>query len=1059
MGIVYRATDTTFDRPVAVKVLLGGSARRFADEARITGQLQHPAIPPVHDLGTLPDGTPFLAMKLIKGETLDRLLKDRPDPAADRGRFIAAFEQVCQAVAYAHDHKVIHRDLKPANVMVGGFGEVQLMDWGLAKVLDSRKADDADPEATTAGTLVRSTRDSDDDHTQAGSVLGTPAFMPPEQALGAVNKVDARSDVFGLGGILASILTGQPPFASGSVETTRIKAAQGKVEECYARLDACDADPDMVALCKRCLTPDPAGRLANGGEVAVAVADLRAKAEERARRADLDRVRLTGEKVAADLRATEQKRRGRLLLTLAAVITVVILSGGATAWWAQKEAADRENQRRVAEDANFQAAARAIDSAEVALKKGNPVLGEIDASLDQADQRLSATAPEELRERLSQAQAAKQLLKRLDEIREQEWETQWDKSKRKGFDKRELLRTAFTNYGMDLFARSPEQVAEKVRRSPISARIQEGMDEWLRSGETSLVSVLALLDTDLRRSALRQAIAQNNSKEITKRISELSGRPMSPSLALAVAKFDPNIPYATRKKILADAQAANPTHYGLATQLGYFLFEGALTADGNIEKRDAIGYFRIAVALRPQALSSHSSLAFGLEMASDYAGAATSYREIIRLSPKGPEHHAHLAEAYSSLARACSIAKDFPAAAESYREAIRLSPNDPEYHSKLATALTQVGDFETALAEHRVAIGLDPKNGTLHAELALALRKKGDYAAAMLEHKEAIRIEPAKAINHILLAHTLLSMDDYGGALSAWQEGMKLDKKPNYHGFADGLEQMGETKKAVEAWRKCIQDVVSPDEKLPFPIAAFVPSKLLSMFRFRLAFAQYSNGDLDDAIVSWKEGLRLDPKNEGARGVLKHAERLRSLLPRLAAITSGKELPATPGEGCEFAMLSGLCGRDFVQAVKLYEKAFAAEPTLASDLATGHRYNAACMAARAARGEGSNKPTSPDEIKSLRRKLLEWLRADLKVYADKLPSYGASEREVVVSKLSHWLRDPDLRNVRLITARTYMTGSELAEWVKLWDDVKAVLAEAKRPMTKTSKSSVTGLRK
>ena len=280
MGIVYRATDTTFDRPVAIKVLLrggssSGAARRFADEARITGQLQHPAIPPVHDLGTLPDGTPFLAMKLIKGNTLERLLKDRPDPAAGRGRLVAAFEQICQAVAYAHDHRVIHRDLKPANVMVGGFGEVQVMDWGLAKVLDAKEANAANPEATAAGTLVRSIRDSDDDQTQAGSVLGTPAFMPPEQALGSVGKVDARSDVFGLGGILAAILTGQPPFASGSVETTRIKAAQGKVEECFARLDASGGDPELVALCKRCLAPEPDGRPANGGEVAEAVAALR----------------------------------------------------------------------------------------------------------------------------------------------------------------------------------------------------------------------------------------------------------------------------------------------------------------------------------------------------------------------------------------------------------------------------------------------------------------------------------------------------------------------------------------------------------------------------------------------------------------------------------------------------------------------------------------------------------------------------------------------------------------------------------------------------------------
>ena len=151
-----------------------GAARRFADEARIAAQLQHPGIPPVHDLGTLPDGRPFLAMKLIKGDTLDALLVARPDPSADRGRFVAAFEAVCQAVAYAHSRGVIHRDLKPANVMVGAFGEVQVMDWGLAKVLRAGSASDGPapiPEAAVR-TEVRSLRDSDGQATQAGSVMG-----------------------------------------------------------------------------------------------------------------------------------------------------------------------------------------------------------------------------------------------------------------------------------------------------------------------------------------------------------------------------------------------------------------------------------------------------------------------------------------------------------------------------------------------------------------------------------------------------------------------------------------------------------------------------------------------------------------------------------------------------------------------------------------------------------------------------------------------------------------------------------------------------------------------
>src|SRR5262249_35291253 len=144
MGVAYKARDLSLDRDVAVKLLQdrypadSPIACRFTSEAPITAQLQHPGVPAVHRVGTLPDGRPFLAMKLIKGRTLSALLRERPDTAADRGRFVATFEQVCQAVGYAHAHNVIHRDLKPSNVMVGAFGEVQVMDWGLAKVLTAR---------------------------------------------------------------------------------------------------------------------------------------------------------------------------------------------------------------------------------------------------------------------------------------------------------------------------------------------------------------------------------------------------------------------------------------------------------------------------------------------------------------------------------------------------------------------------------------------------------------------------------------------------------------------------------------------------------------------------------------------------------------------------------------------------------------------------------------------------------------------------------------------------------------------------------------------------------
>ena len=329
MGVVYRARDQALGRDVAVKLLSERyapdslPAQRFLSEARITGQLQHPGIPAVHQVGHLPDGRPFLAMKLIKGSTLEAVLKDRPDPSAERGRLLAVFEAVCQAVGYAHAHRVIHRDLKPSNVMVGAFGEVQVMDWGLAKVLGEEltapAADRSAPEATRAWTQVSPTPEAGS-HTQAGSLVGTPAFIPPEQAAGELAKVDERADVFGLGALLAVILTGKPPYVGENLESVRVLAVRGKVDDCLARLAGCGAEPELVSLCRQCLAFEPGDRPRDAGEVAQAVARLRSAAEERARTAER-------EKAAADARSEEQWRKRQWQFAAAGVVVVALVGG------------------------------------------------------------------------------------------------------------------------------------------------------------------------------------------------------------------------------------------------------------------------------------------------------------------------------------------------------------------------------------------------------------------------------------------------------------------------------------------------------------------------------------------------------------------------------------------------------------------------------------------------------------------------------------------------------------------------------------------------------------
>ena len=237
MGAIIKGRDTDLGRDLAIKVLLDSHKdkpeviQRFVEEAQISGQLQHPGIAPIYELGQFKDKRPFFAMKLVKGQTLSKLLADREDAADSRGKFIGIFEQICQTMGYAHSRGVIHRDLKPANVMVGAFGEVQVMDWGLAKVLQvGGVADEKRSKMLQQGTsIIRTLRSGDGNagsglpdfgsssvgsQTQMGSVMGTPAYMPPEQALGEIDNMDERADVFGLGAILCEILTGKPPYVA-----------------------------------------------------------------------------------------------------------------------------------------------------------------------------------------------------------------------------------------------------------------------------------------------------------------------------------------------------------------------------------------------------------------------------------------------------------------------------------------------------------------------------------------------------------------------------------------------------------------------------------------------------------------------------------------------------------------------------------------------------------------------------------------------------------------------------------------------------------------------------
>lgn len=322
---IFLARDEHIGRDVALKELLGSDDKataevpldgeellRFMREARITGMLEHPSIVPVYEIGRRVNGALYYTMKLVRGKTLATAL-DGCASLRDRLRLLGHFEDLCQAVAYAHSLGVIHRDLKPGNVMIGDYGETVVLDWGLAKRIrgdDARPGaeaapggvghcgDEAGPGSDTprghqgagARSAARPFGDSQGstpgrergDHdsvnlaqTVAGSIMGTPAYMSPEQARGDIEAVDERSDVWGLGAVLYEILAGRPPVEGETLYDIVANLLEDPPVIAPVRAAAPQAPPQLAAVVDRALAPEPARRYQDAGEMAAEIKAFR----------------------------------------------------------------------------------------------------------------------------------------------------------------------------------------------------------------------------------------------------------------------------------------------------------------------------------------------------------------------------------------------------------------------------------------------------------------------------------------------------------------------------------------------------------------------------------------------------------------------------------------------------------------------------------------------------------------------------------------------------------------------------------------------------------------
>ncbi|MCA9554495.1 MAG: SUMF1/EgtB/PvdO family nonheme iron enzyme [Myxococcales bacterium] len=298
MGRILCAKDAEIGREVAVKVLLGGNdapdsmVRRFWTEVQATGQLEHPSIIPIHDVGRLPSGEPFYVMKKLSGRTLAEILTDLEggdQPTVEeftRPRLLTIFQQIANAVAFAHDRGVIHRDIKPANIMVGRYGEAILIDWGLAKVL-GREEPSVDLEEPRVELLGRYSAAE----TQSGTITGTPQYMSPEATEGRPELLTNRSDVYGLGAVLYEILTLEPPYLDLGFVPTVMKVRRGDLTPPRERAPHLAIPEALEELCLRAMAHKPAER-PRAGELAAELGRILEGAKERERRGREAKARL-----------------------------------------------------------------------------------------------------------------------------------------------------------------------------------------------------------------------------------------------------------------------------------------------------------------------------------------------------------------------------------------------------------------------------------------------------------------------------------------------------------------------------------------------------------------------------------------------------------------------------------------------------------------------------------------------------------------------------------------------------------------------------------------------
>jgi tetratricopeptide (TPR) repeat protein len=802
--------------------------------------------------------------------------------------------------------------------------------------------------------------------------------MPPEQALGHVEELDEQSDVFSLGAILCQILTGKPPY-TGAAKDLLVKASQARLDDAYARLDECGADPDLLGLAKRCLAPMRADRPEHAGEVAQAIAGHLAEAERRAHEAELEAVRERGQLERERSHAQWERRAKKKTRALAAAVLAAIIFGGG-AWFASdaqgraRAEAARPQVDEAMEEATLLGGQGQWTEALAVARKARALAADVDTDTRQRAEELvteTARSLEEAEAAAKQAQKDADLLARLEEIRLETVELLQG-----GADSREIDRNyaaAFSDYGIDVEATAPDDAARRIlaRGESFAIEVATVLDDWarLRRYETGLRGsdwqrldgVAQRVDPDPWQNRLREASASENVEKLRELARDAENRTLPVRsvvrLALELSRLR------ARDEAVALLRRTHRVHPDDLWVNRYLARCLARLKPRRLN--EAFRHIHAAVALRPQSASLRWGLGSHHYQRREMKQAEAAFRDSIRIKPTYWAHH-NLGDVLQHTGRVDE-------AIESYRAAILLNPRHASAHHSLGITLDRMGLYDEAIAAYREAIRLKPTFAFAHNSLGLALVEKGLIDEAIAAYQEAIRVSPEYGSAHANLATAFWRQGRFREALDSMRKALECGASRG--GILDGrLAQEGEFERYTAYWVRKLERLVKLDEKLPEVLAGeIVPADAQE----RLGYAE----------VCFRKKL-------------------------------------------------------YAAAASFWRGAFVEEPSAVEDLILCHRYNAACAAVLASCGEGEDAGNLDHEARSRwRRQALVWLRAALALRREQAGGRDFPGAWSATRALEYWLHDEGLVAVRDEIDK--LPQEEQKQWRDLWRDVKEVLAELK----------------